>query len=147
MKLLASHRLVQNMKTWAHSSPPDKNPAALLWTPLSSPRGKPAPARGEDGRPRALVTPQQRVLPALQVSAEPLHALAVQVSHTVCSTAPLLKLALRSSHASAASRERRSPLRPPGRTRCRSCTDCTRRRRAPVRPHVAAVHLLDGVRP
>uniref|UniRef100_A0AC11CHV9 Uncharacterized protein n=1 Tax=Ovis aries TaxID=9940 RepID=A0AC11CHV9_SHEEP len=103
---------------------------------------------GRSGRPRAPRTcAQQRVLPGLQVSAEPRHALALQVDPHTRRITCRLSIAL----GDLSRRVRRGPgaqvlvqgdvisafvgelLIPAEET--------------PVRSHFAAIHLLEGVRP
>uniref|UniRef100_A0AC11C0U1 Uncharacterized protein n=1 Tax=Ovis aries TaxID=9940 RepID=A0AC11C0U1_SHEEP len=102
---------------------------------------------GRSGRPRAPRTcAQQRVLPGLQVSAEPLHALALQVVP--------LELCLTGDFPLAFGDLSRHVRRGPGaqvfvqgdvvRTVIGVLPDPAEE--APVRPHVAAKHPLGGVR-
>ena len=134
------------MKTWVDFSLSRQEARALF---LQGPHflllvGSQVRPEGRSGRPRAPRTrAQQRVLAVLQVSAEPLHACALQVVPTVTRSTALFKLEL----GDLSRRFRRcpgaqilvqgkvifaligNPPEPP--------------EEAPVGPHVAAVHPLE----
>ena len=120
--------------------------AAPTGTPISSPHGKPAPARGEIREARRTCA-QQRVLPVLQVSSQPLHTPPLQVVPVFLRNACRLPLALGDLS--------RCVRRGPGaqvlvqRDVISAVVAVLREpaEEAPVRPHVAAVHPLEGVRP
>ena len=141
---------VQNIKTWADSSLSRQELGALFPQGPHFPLlvGSQLQPEGRSGRPRAPRTcAQQRVLPVLHVSSQPLHTPARQVvPHTLRITCRL-PLAL----GDLSRRLRRGPgaqvlvqrdvisavvgvLPVPA-------------EEAPVRPHVAARHLLEGARP
>ena len=147
---LVCHCLLQNMKTWGDSPSPDNKlglvfPEGAHFPLLVESRLQPERRSGRPGAPHTCA--QQRVLSCLQVSKEPLHALDLQVVPLELCLPGDFPLALGDlSH-----RVRRGPgaqVFVQGeviRTVIGVLPDPAEE--APLRPHVAAKHPLEGVRP